>query len=249
MKKPFRKPRKSVQVPDFDHRLAMYALAASAAGVGVVATAQSAEGKIVYTKTDKEIGDNQALYIDLNHDGIFDFKLKNTLTTSTAGGAFDHLVAGPAKKGDSNEVWGHTVPFGIYASALQAGMQIGPKGEFIKSAGLMAAYSISGGVHAGGARRAGPDGNYSCTGPWANVQNRFLGFKFQVKGETHFGWARVSVVCSGVTVTATLTGFAYETVANQPIRAGKETGPDEAEAQPVTLGKLAVGAGYVQSGK
>jgi hypothetical protein len=248
MKESFRKSRKSVLIPDFERRLTMYALAASAAGVGVLAGVQPAEGKIVYTKTDKQIGDNQTLYIDLNHDGVFDFRLKNTLTTSTAGGAFDNVVAEAAKKGDGNVVWGHTVPFHAYASALPAEVLVGPKGQFLKSAGFMAAYSISGGVHDGGVRREGPDGNYSCTGPWANVQNRFLGFKFEISGETHFGWARVSVVCSGVTVTTTLTGYAYETVANQPIRTGKESGPDEAQAEPVTLGRLARGAGS-QSGR
>jgi hypothetical protein len=240
-----RKLRKSVRISDFDHRLTMYALAASAAGVGVLSSAQPAEGKIVYTKADKQIGNSQSLFIDLNHDGIFDFKLKNTYTTSTAGGEFDNLKAGPAQKG--NSVWGHNTPFGIYASALPAELQVGPKGHFIGVAGLMAASSISGGV-----RRAVPDGNYSCTGPWANVQNRYLGFKFEIKGEAHFGWARVSVVCSNVSITATLTGYAYETIANQPIRTGDEKGteePQDVQAPPATLGRLALGAKNSQSGK
>jgi hypothetical protein len=245
MKHSFHKARKSARMPDFDHRLTMYALAASAAGVGLVA-AQPAEGKIIYTKTDKSIGDKQTLYIDLNHDGIYDFKLKNTLLTSTAGGAFDHLDAAPAQKG--NGVWGHTIPpFNAYASALLPGVEIGPKGQFLGVAGLMAASSISGAI-----RNPKPDGNYSCTGPWANVQNRYLGFKFEIKGETHFGWARLSVVCANVTVTATLTGYAYETIADHPIRTGDEKGTEEAQekqALPATLGQLALGARQAQSGK
>jgi hypothetical protein len=243
MKHSSRKLPKSVQTSDFDHRLTMYALAASAAGVGVLTAAQPAEGKIVYTKADKQFGNNQSLSIDLNHDGIFDFKLKNTYTTSTAGGEFDNLRAEPAQK--SNSVWGHSVPFGVYASALPAGVQVGPKGHFIGVAGLMAASSISGGLPHGAARRAGPDGNYSCTGPWANVQNRYLGFKFQIKDEMHFGWARVSVVCSNVSIAATLTGYAYETIADHPIRTGDEKGTEESQerpAPPATLGQLARGA-------
>jgi hypothetical protein len=41
------------------NHLNMYSLAASAAGVGVLALAQPAEAKIVYTKTHHVIGDKQ----------------------------------------------------------------------------------------------------------------------------------------------------------------------------------------------
>jgi len=239
MKQSFNKSKQSLRLPDFEHRLSMYALAASAAGVGMLALAQPAEGKIIYTKANKQIGLKAVLHLDLNHDGTTDFDLKNSFTTSTAGGAFDRLLALPDQK--LNRVWGHTVPFGAYASALSANVRIGPKGHFLSGSGLMAASSISGGVR--------PDGNYSCTGPWANVSNRYLGLKFAIKGELHFGWARLNVSCTAgsATVNATLTGYAYETVANRPILTGKEHGANEdslssPEAPPATLGRLAQGS-------
>jgi hypothetical protein len=52
------------------HRLNMYAIAASAAGVGLLALAQPAQGKIIYTSTHKTIKVHQHYYLDLNHDGI-----------------------------------------------------------------------------------------------------------------------------------------------------------------------------------
>lgn len=228
--------RKSFPPPDFDHRLAMYALAASAAGVGVLALAQPAEGKIVYTKANKVISPRTTYHLDLNHDGVVDFDLKDTLTTSTAGGQSDQLSAVPARK--PNGVWGHTVPFRAYASALFGSVDVGPKGRFLSGAGMMAASSVS------GARR---DGNFTCTGPWANVANRYLGLKFVIKGKIHFGWARLNVSCSNATVTGTLTGYAYETVADRPILTGKEKGNDVSEgpgllAMPATLGQLAQGS-------
>ena len=63
-------------------------------------------------------------------------------------------------------------------------------------------------------------------GPWAKASNKYLGLKFLIDGEVHYGWARLTVMKRYTTVT----GYAYETVANQPIRAGAESGADEAAA-------------------
>jgi len=234
---PSRPTRKSSRLSDFDRRLNMYALAATAAGVGALALAQPVEGKIIYAKTNKSIGPRTTLHLDLNHDGIKDFDLKDTLTTTTASGKFAALSAGPDQK--QNAVWGHTVPFRAYASALSANVEVGPKGQFLPAVGLMAAYSVSGG------RRPG---NFSCTGPWGNVTKRYLGLKFMIGGAEHFGWARLNVSCNGPAVNARLTGYAYETVPNQSILTGKEKGPDDAdnpisaEGPSGTLGRLTLGA-------
>jgi hypothetical protein len=121
---------------------------------------------------------------------------------------------------------------------LFANVQVGPKGRFLGKAGLMAQTSASG----------EPPSIFSCTGPWANVASRYLGLKFVIKGETHFGWARLNVSCSNYQVTATLTGYAYESIANRPIPTGKERGTDEpddpipAGDSSTTLGRLAQGA-------
>jgi hypothetical protein len=63
-----------------------------------------------------------------------------------------------------------------------------------------------------------------------------LGLRFTIVGETHYGWARLSTV-SGIF----LNGYAYETIPNKPIIAGKTHGKDEA-----TLGRLAQGASGVR---
>jgi len=60
-------------------RLNAYALAASAAGVGILALAQPAEAKIVYTPTNVTIvGPNGSYNLDLNNDGQIDFTIRNT---------------------------------------------------------------------------------------------------------------------------------------------------------------------------
>jgi len=68
----------------------------------------------------------------------------------------------------------------------------------------------------------------------------YLGLKFDdLKGKTHYGWARVEVPISG---GYWLTGYAYETVPNKPIITGKTKGPDVITVEPATLGRLARGA-------
>jgi hypothetical protein len=53
-------------------QLNSYALAASAAGVGMLALAQPAEAKIVYTPAHIAVPINTFLPLDLNHDGVND---------------------------------------------------------------------------------------------------------------------------------------------------------------------------------
>jgi hypothetical protein len=67
--------------------------------------------------------------------------------------------------------------------------------------------------------------------------------KFEIKGKYHYGWARMSVTCQGgrLGYTPTLTGYAYETIANKAIIAGKTKGPDVVTMPPDTLGSLAWG--------
>jgi hypothetical protein len=94
---------------------------------------------------------------------------------------------------------------------------------------------------------------------WFSATNRYLGLKFKIKGRIHFGWARLSVV-GRQRITATLTGYTYETIPGKAIKAGQtkgtaddptnsDLGPDASlnsfisdTQQPATLGALAMGA-------
>jgi hypothetical protein len=200
--------------------LNMYGLAATAAGVGVLALAQSAEAKIVYTKAHVVIGPNHIYAFDLNHDGFADFEIKNqTFFTDTTVASLTALPVQP-----NNEVVGRQQQVGspFYAYALAPGATVGPKQPF---RGAFMAWSD-------GADRGGQ---------WANVRGRYLGLKFRIKGQVHYGWARLNVTTGGNSITATLTGYAYETIPNKPIIAGKTEGAEESsvnEVNPETLNEL-----------
>ena len=242
-----RRPRTQSCAPflslEFDQRLTKYALAAAAAGAGAMALSQMAEAKVVYTKTHQQIAPNTTIDLDLNNDGTPDFKIEDTFSTSFFS-SFGRLFTVPI--GEQNKVWGHTISRRAYASAFFSGAIIGPKGQFLPGAGVMAAESFLGG--------AAPLASSTCTAPWANVARRYLGLKFVVNGQVHFGWARLDVGCSknGSMVSAVLTGYAYETVPNRPILTGEQSGPGQASTAPkqtttptleqASLGRLAQGA-------
>jgi hypothetical protein len=63
---------------------------------------------------------------------------------------------------------------------------------------------------------------------WFGV-DRYLGLKFVIKGTTRYGWARLTVSMEFYKVSATLKGYAYETIPGKAIIAGATKGPDDGE--------------------
>jgi hypothetical protein len=52
--------------------------------------------------------------------------------------------------------------------------------------------------------------------------------RFKIAGKIHYGWARLSVqVLNQSSITATLSGYAYETIPGKPIIAGKIKDPSD----------------------
>jgi hypothetical protein len=246
------RPRRTADLSDSIHQqLNMYAVAAAAAGVGMLALAQPSEAKIVYTPANAQI--KGRLNLDLNHDGIADFEFcavsnesrtfmycskqrgTRTLEGKHPPSPFSYdLWIFPSKA--INQVWGKSS-----ASALPAGVRVGPKGKFSPGPRRMATWFYgSGKSHYGG--------------PWGNALNRYLGLKFIIKGKVHYGWARLTVQWK--TRFAELTGYAYETIPGKSIITGKTKGPDDRSSaeqpspatlaapppKPATLGLLAMGA-------
>jgi hypothetical protein len=238
MKRASRRPARHSATPlssTLNYRLDRYALAAGAAGLGLLALSTPVLAEVVFTPANVTLT-NGLLSIDLNHDGINDFTFSDALN----GICCRRLDINPSFRGSSqNGVEG------IYqfAAALRAGEPIGSGQLFLHGDQRMASAADS-------------NSRFSVQGPFANKTNRFLGLEFIIKGEKHYGWARFSMVRAGFNggapvISATLTGYAYETVANKAILAGK-TSDDAAELnsipgstaqlRPASLGLLAIGS-------
>lgn len=229
-----RTPRKTVKLSDsVQQRLNSYALAAGAAGVGVLAFSQTAQARIIYTPAHKQLPINKHFYLDLNHDGINDFKflLHSQPATSRSFG-LDYLRVKGSR--ESNGIVPSTRTYPGCAAALPKGARIGPRDSF-QQGSLSMFFSR-------------PYATFGC--PFLGQTQAYLGLKFSVKGKAHFGWARF-VTHSGLPPTAELAGYAYETIPGKAIVAGATKEPGDAEPsaslnthtpEPATLGMLALGA-------
>jgi hypothetical protein len=226
---------------NLDKNLLAYAAAASAAGVSLLALAQPAEAKIVYTKTNREIAPRKMLNLDLNHDGITDFKFTNYALSSPNYAAYKLDIAGQDGDGVQSD-----------AAVLRTGVQVGPKRKFEEGTQAMFLF-----IRHCQRTTTGGTCRTQTSGAWNNITDGYLGLKFLIRGKAHYGWARFNVTFTDQGIYGLLTGYAYETVANKAIFTGKAKG-DEDEVDTVgksgptapsnqspesgTLGQLARGA-------
>ena len=220
-----------------------YALAASAAGVSMLALTQPGEAEIVYTPANVDIGPYSGTYaLDLNGDGTTDFFIVDRCSGCDGSSSIEigSLLARPAQ---GNEIANSGAP--LRAGTIISNADFSSKGY---------SWFMAGGVSQCTSHRCH---NKGCGGSWKNKKSHYLGLQFMISGQVHYGWARLSVSCVGPRITTELTGYAYETIPDKGIVAGKKkgkledenlNGPDEPTPRSVpaptaaTLGMLAKGA-------
>ena len=219
------------------HRLNMYVLGAQAAGVGMLCLTQPIEAKVIYTADRKWLPVNHPIYLDLNRDGVNDFHIllrSVSWATSFSSGWVRALDMGRVTTQQTqNAIYSVISQDYACAAPLPKGKKIGPKSPGFKSQ-LGSALLFSSASRTGGR---------VYLGPWLNITHpAYVGLKFAIKGKVHYGWARLAHVSPYRPLSAELTGYAYETIPNKPIIAGKTKGPGvQPDAAPGSLGRLALG--------
>lgn len=214
-----------------DRKLLSYTVAASAAGVALMALSSAGQAEIVYTAANQSIPPGGTVNLDLNHDGITDF----TIRANFASCAFiencwiQSLKVDPASQ---NGVLG----LSRFARGLVPLSRVGP-GENSVRASLYMDYC----------KATLTSWRYS--GSFFQGAN-YLGLVFSINGETHYGWARFKVdVKWRCNAHIVMTGYAYETVPNEPIRAGETANHKVSaiERSQAGLGALALGSPGVEA--
>ncbi|MGA7219697.1 MAG: hypothetical protein WBX38_15360 [Candidatus Sulfotelmatobacter sp.] len=227
-----RRKRSTCGAGTFDERLRAYALSAAAAGVGIAALASpagidaaSASSTIVYTPANLFIGDEGVAKIDLNHDGIDDIHFEVAHYSNGYYAGF-RMYARPAIGNEA--VRAPRAPGAFVGSQIRSF-----RGNLFALAEIGAS-----------CKYYCPPYPWNGAGLWADVNGAYMGVRFQVDGETHYGWVRMNVH-SGPRdeINITITGYAYNTVANQGLLTGVPgTSGPKAAAHPASLGALSLGA-------
>jgi hypothetical protein len=201
----------------------------------MLASAPPAEAEIVYTPANTTV--HLRVPLDLNHDGVIDYYLRveNSYNIFSYNIRFTNLNVCHVPNFDSSErniceSFSSIAPNrdnvvqlapgyhgGDEAAALAAGATIGSSQRFVGTG-----HSVGMGARVFYLSNT----KQNWFGPWLDggkgVKDRYLGLKFKIDGEFHFGWARITVATTAHHgFKTTLTGYAYETVANKSIRAGQ----------------------------
>lgn len=191
--------------PTLKKRLQAYSLTAGSIVAGLGSQAQ-----ILYTdvEPDTTIDLFNALYeLDLNNDNINDFELQ---AISQAYSYYSYVSSAQAVNVTplmSNSVAGYS--YGSYPYALLTGDNIGPNLSFSSYS-----YNLLNGFFF----YSGPYGSYYFPlGNWPTNQDRYLGLKLILNGNTHYGWARISVLGPSSMI---LRDYAVELTPDAPIMAG-----------------------------
>jgi hypothetical protein len=217
-----------------DKDLIAYAIAAGAAGVGLMAAAPNAEARVVATPANIVVPINGGLIqFDINGDGVPDFGLSATNFFDSPGGETrkhtgkpllggifgGRLFAIPAQSANGVAVNGSY--FGKAAAmAFVGGAPIGPSLPFNDGMILMA-----------GVVGTGCEGSSFAYGHWrgSHPPHEFLGVKFtDSSGNLHYGWVRIETKESNVSdFNATITGYAYRDYAQHSDQVRESNGTGE----------------------
>jgi hypothetical protein len=256
------RPRKTLS-DSFHRQLNMYSLAASAAGVGTLALAQPAQARIVYTPAHDQLVFNDPYLLDFDNNVDADFFLLPVTFVTSASRFRDLEVCHRPTSFSRHWVCRYSTNVSNRLNQVVATKAQGPAAALRAGAKIQEDDQFAGTYKGGGVGVSVAEAVYTTVmkrsrwvGPWLNggkgVTDRYLGLKFKINGQFHFGWVRLTIrTRKGGQFTATLTGYAYETIPGKAIIAGATKDADDVEstaslstrtAEPATLGMLALGA-------
>ena len=198
------------------HLIVRVSVAASALTF-VLAAGHRADASIIYTQVNVVIA-NDSYDLDLTNDGHTDFSLTswsvNGYCTTYPYNKPNEIATFTAMREDHRNGVVVEARHG-YAFALTAGSEIGPGSIF----GGPEMESLTWGWWGSGGQCTYKS---ETSGDWLGVEGRYLGVRFAANGEIHYGWAQLNVTFKPLNpITATLSGYAYETIAGKSIMAGQ----------------------------
>lgn len=189
---------------EFKSKLFQYGVMTSA----LLASASEVSGQVIYTDIpDETLNSGDFLAIDINQDATGDYTFSasdmfslSTLFTANSSYAADYLIL------NSNSFAGvPSYSFGYPPSNLNFGDTISANLNFISE-------------------KAGDLNNDSCYFPgsqFCDGNDGYVGLRFKIGTQNHYGWVRIQVSTDGSIIT--VKDFAYNTTPDEGIEAGQTT--------------------------
>ncbi|MDU8885768.1 T9SS type A sorting domain-containing protein [Yeosuana sp. MJ-SS3] len=199
-------------------RLAQY----GALSLAVTGIAESNGQNIIYTDVDPDEGGPGYLYL-LNMDGGLtqnDFALRHFNSATSGGGNYNVLVGGvySSSAQPNNAIFGYDQGVWQYPFALDSGVTIS-NSMMVSSTSNFGSMVPGAWVYDGFQTLNYADCTFSFDNWCPNQGDKYLGLRFEIAGQIHFGWARIEV---GTTAGDWLIkDYAYHDTPNAPINAGQ----------------------------
>lgn len=190
------------------NRLKNYSALTAVAIIGV----NEAQADIIHTDVNYT-GGYESYSVDIDGDLVDDF-----LVIAGAGGSGGFYYAAVNIEGaiSSNAIQGAITAYYNYASALSVGKLIySTQGTFVSSPVLAGSFSIT-----------YPFAYAGDIGQFGDGNEHFVGAKFEISGDIHYGWLRFKDVAQNGS-SWTLVDMAYNDVAGKEIKTGQLVGVEE----------------------
>ncbi|MEO6347607.1 MAG: hypothetical protein ABIO60_06825 [Aquaticitalea sp.] len=164
------------------------------------------ESLIIYTDIEPDFASenmNDFYSLDLNNDATVDF----TLTTS-----YDDRL----EITSSNDVNGIVAVYNLDPDILPLEINTKILNAFFSTNGEYGSYMVGGFFEIGNCFGEVED---DCFYDWKDKNDKYLGLRFVVEGNTHYGWARLNVTNQTDWV---IKDYAYNAIPYKPILAGQK---------------------------
>jgi len=160
-----------------------------------------------------KLGDPRPIAVDLSEDGLVDFTLFVELTANSQG---DRLYAG------MNPIGANLIKSGpaIDENFLNMGLLVAEMPDAKIDFHVDSSQQWTAEFGALVIRNTATTGNVHYEGNWADSA-QMVGIQHIINGSVHFGWLRIKF--DKMTEIVTLMDYAYDTIANQPIKAGAKS--------------------------
>ncbi len=197
----------------FAKKLAGYIAMSSA----FLAAAKESDAQIIYTDVNPDFHSQNGYFnLDLNNDGIVDFKISATLDFSSSyyssSSAFSfYTLKFSVKSLGNNKIVIDTLQFpkAMYQQEIiSSNNQWGINETLFLSTRASFYWNGNGGAGSG------------TWGNWNTQSEKYLGLNLKVATTNYYGWARI-IVDEGFTKFLTLKDYAYNNIPEQPINSGE----------------------------